>query len=159
MNWVLPVLMLFAILLGYQAFTAPEVQVDEAGLAPNFTLEDVDGEAVSLTDFRGSQVIVNFWGTWCGPCKAELPGLNRFARNHPEVVVLGLAVDSGTPAQLKVAAAELGIPFEVLDCTARVKRQYGVTKVPTTFLIDADGVLSKSHVGVITPVKLASWVD
>lgn len=159
MNWVLPVVVLFVVLTGYQALTAPEVELDGDGLAPDFTLMDTRGSPVSLSDFRGQQVVVNFWGTWCGPCKAELPGLNRFARKNPDVVVLGLAVDSGDPPELLAAKASLDISFEVLDCTGKVKRQYGVNKVPTTFLVDVDGVLRKSHVGVITPVQLAAWVD
>ncbi|MCP4867721.1 MAG: TlpA family protein disulfide reductase [Proteobacteria bacterium] len=159
MNWVLPVVVLFIVLTGYQAFTAPEVELDGEGLAPDFTLMDTSGAPVSLSNFRGQEVVVNFWGTWCGPCKAELPGLNRFARKNPNVVVLGLAVDSGDPPELLAAKGTLDIPFEVLDCTGKVKRQWGVTKVPTTFLVDGEGVLRKSHVGVITPVQLAAWVD
>jgi len=159
MNWVLPVVLLLVVMMGYQSLTAPEVELDGDGLAPNFTLVDSEGATVSLADFRGKQVVVNFWGTWCGPCKAELPGLNRFARKHPEVVVLGLAVDSGDTAALAAAKVSLKIPFDVLNCTGKVKRQYGVSKVPTTFLVDAEGVLRKSHVGVITPIQLASWVD
>ncbi len=158
LNWVLPVVLLLAALGGIQALQAPKVELGDDGLAPDFQLVNTAGEQVSLADFRGSPVIVNFWGTWCGPCKAELPGLNRFARNNPDVVVLGLAVDSGGPPELTRAKAELGIPFEVLVATNGVKRQYGVSKVPTTFYVDPGGVLRKSHVGVITPTKLAAWV-
>ncbi len=159
LNWVAPLVVLFALLSAYQVWTAPEVEVGADGLAPDFSLLNVEGEPVALSDFRGQQVVVNFWGTWCGPCKAELPGLNRFARKNPDVVVLGLAVDSGDPPDLKEAKASLGIPFTVLDCTGAVKRQWGVSKVPTTFLVDREGRVKKSHVGVITPVQLAAWAD
>lgn len=159
LNWVLPVILLISVLGGIQALQKPKVELDAGGLAPQFELSDTQGDAVSLADFRGRSVIVNFWGTWCGPCKAELPGLNSFARSHPDVVVLGLAVDSGGERELAQAKTQLGIVFPVLISTNQVKRQYGVSKVPTTFFVDADGALRKSHVGVISPTKLAAWVD
>ncbi len=157
LNWVLPILLLFAGMAGLQHLRAPEVQTEEGGLAPSFTLLNTEGMPVRLEDFRGKDVIVNFWGTWCGPCKAELPGLNRFARKNPEVVVLGLAIDSGDPTALKRAKKQLGIEFEVLESVPRVGRAWGVSTVPTTFHVDPEGVLQRSHVGIVTPLTLAAW--
>jgi peroxiredoxin len=156
-NWVLPVVLLFVGLAGLQLLRAPDVKTDPGGEAPGFTLLNTDGVPVSLADFRGQDVIVNFWGTWCGPCKAELPGLNRFAKKNPEVVVLGLALDSGDPKTLKRAKKKLGIQFEVLDSTSKVKQAYGISSVPTTFHVDAAGILQASHVGIITPLRLKAW--
>lgn len=156
-NWVAPVLLLFVAMAGLQNLRAPRVDTGEGGQAPAFSLLNTDGVPVSLSDFRGQDVIVNFWGTWCGPCKAELPMLNRFAKKNPDVVVLGLALDSGDPPTLKRAKKQLGIPFEVLVGTGRVKRDYGVSSVPTTFHVDPDGVLQGSHVGIITPLTLKAW--
>ncbi len=158
-NWVLPVVLLMAVLMGVQAMRKPDVQVGDQGEAPDFRLPSTDGQMVSLADFRGRAVIVNFWGTWCGPCKAELPILNKFAAKNPDVVLLGLAIDSGTAPELKAAKRDLGIGFEVLASTTKVKQQWGVRSVPTTFYVDPDGVLQKSHVGVVTRMQLASWVD
>ena len=158
LNWVLPVALLIAVLVGVQWMRKPTVQLGEHGEAPGFVLVDTEGVTVSLADFRGQDVIVNFWGTWCGPCKAELPILNRFARKHPDVVLLGLALDSGDVPELAAAKEKLDIRFRVLEGTARVKRQYGVSVVPTTFHVDAEGILQESHVGVISPPRLASWV-
>ena len=156
-NWVLPVVALFVGMAVLQFIRAPHVETGDGGQAPAFTLLNTDGVAVSLADFRGKDVIVNFWGTWCGPCKAELPMLNRFARKNPDVVVLGLALDSGDVPTLKRAKKQLDIGFEVLESTGRVKRAYGISSVPTTFHVDPDGVLQASHVGVITPVRLKAW--
>ncbi len=158
LNWVLPVVLLVAGIAGLQWLRAPEVALDDGGLAPGFALMDSEGAPVQLADFRGRDVIVNFWGTWCGPCRAELPGLNRFARKNPEVAVLGLAIDSGDPKTLKRAKKKMGIEFTVLEATGKAKRDYGVRSVPTSFHIDPDGVLRHSHVGVITPLQLAAWV-
>ncbi len=157
LNWVLPVVLLFAGMAGLQYLRAPDVVTDPGGLAPGFTLMNTEGLPVSLSDFRGQDVIVNFWGTWCGPCKAELPGLNRFAKKNPDVVVLGLAVDSGDPTTLKRAKKQLGIQFEVLESQKKVGRAYGVSSVPTTFHVDPSGVLQHAHVGIITPLGLSAW--
>lgn len=157
MNWVLPVAVLFLILSAVQFLRRPEVTVGDGGLAPEFALLNSEGETVRLADFRGQDVIVNFWGTWCGPCRAELPGLNRFAKTNPDVAVLGLAIDSGDPKALKRAKKELGIQFEVLESRNPVKRAYGVTTVPTSFHVDPEGVLQASHVGIVTPLHLKAW--
>jgi len=158
LNWLVPVALLVSVLWLMQLLQAPDVQVGDGGQAPGFTLVNTAGEPVSLGDYAGKDVIVNFWGTWCGPCKAELPGLNRFAKKNPDVVVLGLAVDSGSPKELARAKKQLKIPFEVLESKGGVQRAYGVSTLPTTFHIDKGGVLAKSHVGIITPIQLAAWV-
>lgn len=159
LNWVLPVVLLLVVLMGVQWIRKPTVELGADGEAPEFTLLDTEGASVSLADFRGQHVIVNFWGTWCGPCKAELPVLNRFARRNPEVVLLGLALDSGDVPELAAAKEDLGIRFVVLKGTGQIKRRYGVSVVPTTFHVDPDGKLQQSHVGVISPPRLASWVN
>ena len=158
LNWVLPVLVVGLCLVAWQWFAKPDVQLSEAGEVPDFSLEDTEGQWVSLSDFRGQRVLLSFWESWCGPCKAELPGINRFARKHPDVVVLGIASQSGDSVKLAAAREELGIEFRVLRGTDATRQDYGVRKVPTTFLVDRDGKLAKSHVGVITPVTLAAWL-
>lgn len=158
LNWVLPVLLVIGLLVGLQWVNQPEVEVGSDGSAPDFALTDTDGRPVSLSEFRGRKVVLNFWESWCGPCKAELPGLNRFARKHPDVEVLGLASESGDLAALERSKSELGIEFRVVRSTSAVRRKYGVRKVPTTFLIDEEGRVAKSHVGVVTPVTLGAWV-
>ena len=157
-NWILPVVVAIAVYAGIQALRAPEVQTGERGEAPGFTLMSTTGQRVALADFAGQPVILNFWATWCGPCKAELPQLNKFAKQHPEVAMLGVALDSGTLPVLKRAQADLGIEFDVLRGNKGVQSQYGVRTIPTTFLVDASGVIQESHVGVVTAGQLARWV-
>ena len=157
-NWILPVVVAIAVYAGIQALRAPDVQTGEGGEAPTFTLMSTTGQRVALEDFRGTPVILNFWATWCGPCKAELPQLNTFAAEHPDVALLGVALDSGTLPVLKRAQAELGIEYDVLRGNAGVQSQYGVRTIPTTFLVDAAGVIQESHVGVVSAGQLARWV-
>jgi len=157
-NWLLPAAAALAIYALVTAMRAPEVVVDEHGRAPVFTLAATEGAPVALESFRGRPVVVNFWATWCGPCKAEIPELNAFARAHPDVPVLGVAVDSGTLPTLARAKADLGIEFPVLRGNGGVQRQYGVRSVPTTFLVGPDGAILRTHVGALTAAQLERWL-
>lgn len=134
----------------------PEVQVDGAGLAPDFALRATDGSTVRLSELRGRKVVVNFWATWCGPCRLELPSFASFSRANPDVVVLGVAVDSGTPAQLAAARKNLDIPYAVLINDGRVDDLYGVSSLPTTFIIDEQGRIRDAQVGPMFGPQL-SW--
>ena len=102
-------------------------------------------------------VLVDFWAEWCGPCKAEIPALNRFAKKNPDVPVIGIAVDSGNLDAVTAHAERLGIRYPVVRGTSAVQRAYGVSVLPTSFLIGADGTIEKSHVGLITRPQLAAW--
>lgn len=158
LNWVFPVALVLGVLMAVQWFNKPDVQVGGEGEAPDFSLRDTDGHTVSLSQFRGQRVLLNFWESWCGPCKVEIPSINRAVRKNPQLVVLGLASDSGDLAALRSAKEDLGIEFQVLKSTGAVRALYGVRKVPTTFLIDEDGKVANAHVGVVTPVTLGAWL-
>lgn len=128
---------------------APELP-DEA---PAFSLQDLEGNVVSLTDLRGRQVVLNFWATWCGPCRVEIPSFSRFARDNPEIAVLGIAVD-GTREELARAAEDLGIDYPVLIGTPEIVRRYGASTVPTTVVVDEEGRVKTAHVGVMLGPQL-----
>jgi thiol-disulfide isomerase/thioredoxin len=128
------------------------------GPAPPFTLSDLDGQELSLADLAGRIVVVDFWATWCEPCKAQIPVLNAFQREHPEVTVLGVAVDAGGREVVEPFAREHAITYRVLLGSESLARDYGVPGFPALAIVDAAGRLDGLHLGVITPEALEEAV-
>ena len=120
-----------------------------SGIAPDFTLRTADGINLRLPGQRGRVVMVNFWATWCAPCRQEMPHLNRLYDKYrgSGFVLLGVNVDDD-PAQAVAAAARLGLKFPVLlDAEKKVSRQYDLSSMPSTVLIDRDGRVRQVHRG------------
>ena len=116
--------------------------------APDWKLKDLKGEMVSLKDFRGKTVVLNFWATWCGPCKMEIPTFSDFAKENPDIPVLGIAVD-GSPEFLRRASKKLKIDYPVLVADAKVQENYKVNNLPTTVIVGPEGKIKDVHVGVM----------
>ena len=127
-------------------------------VAPEFALTDVDGRQVNLSDFRGQTVVLNFWATWCGPCRAEAPTFAAFAQANPDVPVLGLAVD-GPPNKVRRVAQELGMDYRIVSADASVVRDYGISMYPTTVVVGPEGDVRWAHAGVMwrPHLSLATW--
>ncbi len=134
--------------------TAPQPM---PGAAPELALPDLAGKKVDLASYRGRVVAVNFWATWCGPCRAEIPELTEVWKTHREgcFELLGVAEDSGSAAQIARKAAELGIPYPVLvDSEGTVGDRFRVAGYPNTFLIDKDGKVAKVFSGAVNKEEL-----
>lgn len=121
--------------------------------APPFQAVGLDGQSYSKASLKGKKVILNFWAPWCGPCRAEIPMIRNYAENHPDVVVLGIAVD-GRADSLAASAKELGITYPVVLSPAKVIHDYKASSLPTTVILDEAGQVKLVHVGVITPLQL-----
>lgn len=125
--------------------------------APVLTTPYADGRAFDLSSEGAEVVVVNFWATWCGPCRMEIPDFSAFANANPDVKVLGVSVDDGMqPAQLARAAQSLGITYDVLhDADGRARASWGVDSFPTTFVLDKHHDVVAARVGVAS----RSWLE
>lgn len=121
--------------------------------APDFDLVQVDGGRVQLSALRGRTVVLNFWATWCGPCRSEIPAFSRFAQANPDIAVLGIATD-GTPAELVEASKNLGITYPVLRTDAATYKAYDISVIPTTVIVGPDGQVQDVHVGAMSAADL-----
>ena len=119
--------------------------------APDFSLADLDGNQVMLSDHRGKKVILNFWATWCPPCRAEMPDLERLAREHEGTVTVLLVDLEEEEAQIRPFLDDIGITLvPLLDAEAKVATLYRVSALPTSVIIDEDGVIQEVQVGAAT---------
>ncbi len=125
--------------------------------APVVPFRSLGGDTVSLADYRGRVVVLNFWGTWCPPCRREIPGLEALQRRiegHGATVV-GLAIDSGTPARVRAWTRAHGMTYPIwLGDTGTAVRYYQTMGFPTTLLVDADGVIRRRYLGPQTEEHL-----
>lgn len=153
-------------LLFANGFFVNETTKPEPGLpltigspAPDFSLGQLAGEKVSLSDFKGKPVIINFWATWCLPCKEEMPLLDKVTHQHAgQVVVLGVNV--GEKAGLVEAyLKETEVTFPILlDSSEKVADMYFVRNFPMTFFVDADGVVRAQQIGLLQEKNLARYL-
>ena len=119
---------------------------------PGFTVTDLDGKTVSFADLRGKVVLVNFWATWCPPCRAEIPDLVALQEKYRDkLVVLGISEDEdATPAQVKAFGVERKVNYPIVMKTPELAKIFkGVSALPTTFVIDPEGKIRQRHVGML----------
>ena len=115
--------------------------------APDFALQSLDGRTIHLSDYKGKAVLLNFWATWCEPCKIEMPWFEELQRSYGSqgLQVLGIAMDDASPQDIGKFAKDLGVDYPILIGKENVGDNYGgVQFLPATFYIDRDGkVLAK----------------
>ncbi len=128
--------------------------------APDFTLSNLDGDSLNLAGLRGQNVLINFWATWCGPCRLEMPMLEAASKKYaPDLVVLAVNIGE-EPWRVKKFVYELGLSFEILmDEDNQVQNLYRVQAYPTTYLIDAGGVVRAQHVGLLSESQLEKYLE
>lgn len=128
-------------------------------LAPDFELVNLEGERVTLSDFRGKAVLVNFWATWCPPCRAEMPLIDEFAEQHTQELVV-LAVNAGegeSEVRSFIQAHDLDFVF-LLDLENSVATLYRVRGFPTSLFIDPQGQLQATHIGELNAKLMANYL-
>ena len=112
--------------------------------APNFQLRDLDGHLVALSDMRGKVVLLNFWATWCGPCRVEMPAMEQLYRmfSRKDFEILAVSIDAQSVAVTRPFQQEYHLTFPILhDADYRVGLMYGARSLPMTFLVDRQGVV------------------
>ena len=122
-------------------------------LAPQFDLKGIDGKPVTLSAFRGKVVFLNFWATWCGPCRAEIPDLIALQERYKDQLqIIGLDVDDDDPAEIQKYVAESGISYPVAMAPNELRALYGgIPALPTSFVLDTEGRVVQKHVGLFDP--------
>lgn len=118
--------------------------------APDFELTDASGSTHRLSDYAGKVVLIDFWATWCAPCKSSIPWISELARQYKEdgLVVLGLSVDEEGWPVVKPFVERLGVPYPILLATKRVAYLYGdVDALPVAFFIDRNQRVAAIHLG------------
>ncbi len=121
--------------------------------APNFTLKDADGKPVQLSDYRGKVVLLNFWATWCDPCRLEIPWFIEFERQHKGqgFAVVGVSMDEDGWQAVKPFVSEVGINYRIVLGNDKVAAQYGgIDSLPTSFVIDREGRIAAVHIGLVS---------
>lgn len=117
--------------------------------APDFELPTLDGGTVRLSDLRGHPVVINFWATWCPPCRAEMPAIIREYKRYKDRGLVVLAVNQAEdPAKVAAFRDQFGMPFPILlDKRMKVSAQYEIRFLPTTFFVAADGTITDMVTG------------
>ncbi len=145
----------------YNSVFAKQDRVKEGSIAPNFVLQSVDGERIELKDLKGKGVFLNFWGTWCGPCKQEFP----YMANQYEVFKdRGVEIVAVNVAESKIAVKNFmesyGVNFPVaMDKDRQVTEAYDITPLPTTFLINPEGKVIKVIKGTMTERNVYEYMN
>lgn len=144
----------FAVLLvgGIAVFLNRGPRAVEPTAAPAWELRDLDGEIVRWSDFEGKVVAVNFWATWCPPCRIEIPGFTQLQEEYGDdgFVIVGISLDEAPPSVVAEFSEEMEVNYPVVMGDPAVVAAFGgVRGLPTTFIIDREGMIRSVHTGYL----------
>lgn len=119
----------------------------------------LDGSTRKLSDYRGKTVVLNFWATWCGPCRLEMPDFEALSRDHADVAFLGINFRENAE-QVQKFANEVGVTFPlILDRTGDVAGAFNARNLPVTYFIDKDGLIQRLNLGAMTRSQITQYLD
>lgn len=128
------------------------VGIQKWEIAPNFELTTLDGETVSLHDYRGKKVFINFWATWCPPCRAEMPDMEKLYKSREDIEILAVNLTSSEQNEEVVGefVEDFGLTFPILmDRNADVSTMFQVSAYPTSYMIDSEGRIQSVVIGAM----------
>ncbi|MBI1811096.1 MAG: TlpA family protein disulfide reductase [Nitrospirae bacterium] len=160
------------IVIAFLVFSPAACKKKEAGveamppsigdIAPDFTSKDVNGNTVKLSDYKDRVILIEFWATWCAPCRELTPVLNKIYEKYKDkgFVVLALTPEENTDT-VKSYAKGYGITYPVLITDMKTTRRYGVISIPASFLINREGGVAEKHLGVTRDIaqELSSGIE
>lgn len=156
MNWymlkTLRILLGYALLVGFQPSAS----------ALDFHLDDIHGNTINLSEYRGKWVVLSFWASWCPACRAEVPELNSFYfHNRSRAIVLGVNIEEDMDsAEIRLASSQFGIRYPVAKNNTRLEHYFGAIEVlPTTYILDPHGNIVGSDEGLITREDLERFIS
>jgi thiol-disulfide isomerase/thioredoxin len=122
--------------------------------APAFKVQTLDGKPLSLSDYQSKVILLNFWATWCGPCRSEIPDLVELQNKYKDQLqIIGLVVDDNDEDAVKKFAARFGINYPIAMATDELRMEYGgIPALPTSFVLDGEGRVVQKHEGLRDPV-------
>lgn len=164
---VVAVVISLMLVFGIQKTRHTSVQQAGAGKlqgkeAPDFTLTSLDGKTLKLSDFRGKAVLLNFWATWCEPCKIEMPWFVDLQKKYEAqgFTVLGVAMDDSSPSDIADFAKKMGVNYPILIGKEAVGDQYGgVPGLPESFYIDRDGKVVDRVFGLVSKSEIETDIQ
>lgn len=129
----------------------PDIGLEKGQQAPDFKLQTLSGEEVSLSDYQGEKVMINFWATWCPPCRAEMPDMEEFSQNEDvQVLAINLTETESGVEGVRDFAEEFGLTFPILlDKDVAVANEYQINPVPTSIFVDKEGKISSVMLGAM----------
>ncbi len=167
-GWRLPIFPIVAVaaavallaLLSYGVVSRGKGPLDK-GPAPDFTLTTFDGQTISLSDYRGQVVVINFWASWCPPCREEAPVLERVWRRYRDQGVMFIGVDyTDTEREALAYLAEFDVTYpNGPDLGSRAANAYHIRGVPETFFITKASRIAYAHIGPLDEGTLVSWIE
>lgn len=159
---VISIMLVFGIERAHRAPVTTTVGKLQGQPAPDFTLSTLDGKKMTLSDFRGKAVLLNFWATWCEPCKVEMPWFVDLQKKYASqgLQVVGIAMDDASPADIASFAQKLGVNYPVLIGKEEVGAQYGgIEYLPSTFYIGRNGKILDHVFGLVSKSEIETDIQ
>ena len=151
--------------INYEVDLTQSEGVGQGELAPDFTLQTLDGKTVNLADYKGKKIVVNFWATWCEPCRAEMPQMQKYyekqaRKDNVEILAINLTFDDKGPENVQkfINSYDITFPIPLLE-DDKLMKQYEVLTIPSSFFIDSDGHVQKHIAGALNQEQLIHYTN